>query len=68
MAPQRKPEWIKAGERLYQRRIGLGLTQVEFAERIGVAPNTVARWERGEIGMHPSREAHIELLFQDKKK
>lgn len=29
-------------------RVKLNLTQVQFAKKIGVAPNTVARWERGE--------------------
>jgi DNA-binding XRE family transcriptional regulator len=32
-------------------RRALRLTQVEFAALVGVAPNTVARWERGEMGM-----------------
>lgn len=32
-------------------RTALGLTQVAFADRIGVAWNTVARWERDEV--HP---------------
>lgn len=65
MAAHRKklnPAWVKSGKILVQRRDSLGLSQVEFAARIGVAPNTVARWERGEMGMHPSRAAHIELL------
>lgn len=30
------------------------LTQVQFAALLKVAPNTVARWERGEISMKPS--------------
>ncbi len=48
--------------RSYRKR--LGLTQVAFAERLRVAPNTVARWERGELGMRPSTERLIELLVR----
>jgi predicted ATPase/DNA-binding CsgD family transcriptional regulator len=33
---------------LRTRRRALGLTQSELADRLGVSPNTVARWERGE--------------------
>ena len=29
----------------------LGLTQREFAKAVGAQPNTVARWERGELGI-----------------
>jgi transcriptional regulator with XRE-family HTH domain len=36
------------GRELKKRRALLGLTQKELAERLGVSPNTVARWERGE--------------------
>ena len=32
-------------------RIRLGLTQAALAEVVGVVPNTLARWERGEIGI-----------------
>ena len=32
-------------------RIRLGLTQAALAEAVGVVPNTLARWERGEIGI-----------------
>jgi transcriptional regulator with XRE-family HTH domain len=33
---------------LRQRRANLEMTQAELAEALGVAPNTIARWERGE--------------------
>lgn len=35
------------GVDLRNRRRALGLTQAELAEYLGVAANTVARWERG---------------------
>lgn len=34
-------------ERVFHIRVGLGLTQVQFAEKIGVEPNTIGLWERG---------------------
>ena len=34
-------------QRLVNRRTTLGLTQKEFARRIGVDPGTLSRWERG---------------------
>ncbi len=34
---------------LASRRRSLRLTQRELAERLSVHPNTVARWERGEL-------------------
>jgi len=49
---------------LRQVRKRLGLSQAGFAERIGVATNTVARWERGELGMRPSTARLIEMLAQ----
>ncbi len=42
---------------LRARRHRLGLTQAQLAEYLGVATNTVARWERGEM-----RIAHPEML------
>jgi transcriptional regulator with XRE-family HTH domain len=36
------------GNELRQRREQMMLTQVELAQRLGVAANTVARWERDE--------------------
>ena len=35
-------------ERLVQHRTALGLSQKEAADRMGVDPCTLARWERGE--------------------
>jgi transcriptional regulator with XRE-family HTH domain len=51
---------------LRKQRQALGLTQASLAELRGVAPNTVARWERGDkrIG-HPERLWHaLEQLRQ----
>jgi transcriptional regulator with XRE-family HTH domain len=43
------------GQELRRRRLALGWTQAELAQRLEVAPNTVARWERGERGIaHPA--------------
>ena len=51
----------------YLRRLRrrLRLTQAELAALLGVAKNTVARWERGELGMQPSTERLILLVEQD---
>jgi DNA-binding transcriptional regulator YiaG len=49
---------------LREFRQRLGLTQAEFADCISVAPNTVARWERGELGMRASTEKLLEILMQ----
>ena len=35
------------GERIRQRRLELGLTQVELAKRLGVNEMTVVGWEKG---------------------
>ena len=56
--------WLMTPHQLRQFRQRLGLTQAAFAECISVAPNTVARWERGEIGMRRSTERLIEMLVQ----
>ena len=39
------------GAALKSLRARLGLTQAALAEAVGVVPNTLARWERGEIGI-----------------
>jgi transcriptional regulator with XRE-family HTH domain len=35
------------GKELKERRQALGWTQAQLADRLGVKPNTVARWENG---------------------
>ena len=40
----------------------LGLSQRAFAERVGVASNTVARWERDELTVGSTAAILIRLL------
>ena len=40
----------------------------QLAALIGVASNTVARWERGELGMKPTTARLIQLVTQRKLK
>ena len=47
---------------LRRLRNRLGLSQAAFATLVGVTSNTVARWERGELGMRPTTERLIELV------
>ncbi len=47
---------------LRRARHRLRLTQSQFADLVGVAPNSVARWERGEMGMRPTTARLIKLL------
>jgi len=42
-------------DRLRRLRLGAGLTQVQLAERAGISPDTVVRWEAGRgTRPHPS--------------
>ncbi|HJT20808.1 MAG TPA: helix-turn-helix domain-containing protein [Nitrospira sp.] len=54
------------GSTLRKRRKQLGMTQVELARALGVAPNTVARYERDECGI-PEPVARLVMLIQPKK-
>jgi DNA-binding transcriptional regulator YiaG len=40
------------------------LTQAAFADLIGTTANSVARWERNELGMKPTTERLIRLVAQ----
>lgn len=50
---------------LRRLRHRLGLTQAGFAALIGVTANTVARWERGVLGLRPTSARLIELVARD---
>ncbi len=52
-----KPDRVsraEAAQIVRDTRMGMRLTQAEFAARVGVSANTAARWERGELGVRPS--------------
>ena len=46
---------------LLARRRAMGLSQAALAERLGVAANTVARWERGELRIAKPRMLDLAL-------
>lgn len=48
-------------DQLRARRRGLGLTQAQLAERLGISANTIARWERGEKVPATPRMLHYAL-------
>jgi DNA-binding transcriptional regulator YiaG len=52
------------GAEVRRVRKELGLTQREFAERLGVIGNTVARWERNELTVGSTAAILIRLLGQ----
>ena len=47
---------------LVELRRSIGLTQREAALLLEVALNTWARWERGELGLHPERARQVRRL------
>ncbi len=54
------------GDEVKALRKQLRLTQVELAEQVGVAPNSVARWERGEMRIRESAARLLKLLAQQR--
>ena len=44
------------------RRVAMGLTQAELAQRLGTTSNTVARWERGERA--PEHPGMLRIMLQ----
>lgn len=55
------------GQTLKRQRATLGMTQVELAKALGVTGNTVARWERDEVGI-PEPAARLVMLLKPIKK
>jgi DNA-binding transcriptional regulator YiaG len=51
---------------LRKLRQRLALSQASFAALVGVTANTVARWERGELGMRSTATRVIELVAAGK--
>jgi transcriptional regulator with XRE-family HTH domain len=49
-------------EKIKQTRLRLGITAEELGELLGVAKNTIARWERG--AMPPGSSKLIELALE----
>jgi DNA-binding transcriptional regulator YiaG len=52
------------GDEVRALRRRLKLTQVQFGELIGVAGNSVARWERGEMRVRESAARLMRLLAE----
>jgi transcriptional regulator with XRE-family HTH domain len=48
------------GDELKKRRERLGLTQAGLAEKIGVVPNTVSRYETGSLEI----PVHMDLVLE----
>jgi len=51
-----------SGAELRARRIALDLTQSELAEALEVSTNTVARWERDEVGVPGMTDLALKTL------
>ena len=45
-------------------RAWLDLSQAEMAAALGVSVNTWARWERGELAIHPGFQLVLDLVEQ----
>ena len=58
---------VVIGSQLRAIRQELGLTQAALAEAIGVRPNTVARWERGELGISEPTTRLVERIAAERK-
>jgi predicted transcriptional regulator len=59
---------VVTGQQMRKIRKGLGLTQQELAVLVGVATNSIARQERGEMGIRESLARLIRLTAQTESK
>lgn len=59
---------IVTGKDVRRIRKRLGLSQPQLAERLGVTKNSVARWERGEMGIRQSVVILLGMLDQSAPK
>jgi transcriptional regulator with XRE-family HTH domain len=55
------------GKQLRERRKAMGLTQEQLADILGVSPNTIARWERGEMKIPSFLSLAIETIERKAK-
>ncbi len=53
---------VVTAKELRRLRRRLGLSQARLAAQVGVAANTVARWERGEMRMQPAMDRLVRLV------
>jgi transcriptional regulator with XRE-family HTH domain len=53
------------GKQLRALRDHMGLTQIQFAERLKIAGNSVARMERGEMIITPPMELLISFVARE---
>jgi transcriptional regulator with XRE-family HTH domain len=51
---------VSLAARIRDARERRGLRQKDVADALGVHKNTVARWERGEMGFHPAMREKVE--------
>ena len=51
------------GKQLREIRSRLGVPQAELARRLGVHENSVARWERGEVGIQEPEARLVCVIF-----
>ena len=56
--------WFMNGDELRARRTALRFTQEELAKFLSVAPNTIARWERGEREIPTLADYRVDWLEQ----
>ena len=61
MTDDRGYRWKELGARIRKARMGVGLTQKQLSELVGVASNTVWAWEAGR--MKPSHDHFVEIAF-----